>query len=247
VGFSGAQRHALVREDLPRGLSGGLELAITPFLNKRESFRAAFAGFDMDKVALFDDADEKRLLLDAGIVRHRGKIASTIDDARRAQELRAEFGQSGGLLLGLWPAAAAPAAVTHQTLSGVTTSPESIALSKDLRKRGWKTVGPTTMYAFMQAMGLVNDHLEGCHARERAAQGRPFCRPARLRPRLRQSLPTGRRGRCRARRHAPGERRSRRDPTRTGRHALCAVGLHEAAGFLHAGMVLELQVWVPSG
>ncbi|MDH4450054.1 MAG: DNA-3-methyladenine glycosylase I [Rhodoferax sp.] len=142
-------------------------------LNKRESFRAAFARFDMDQVARFDDVDEKRLVLDAGIVRHRGKIASTINNAKRAQELRAEFGSLAAYFWEFEPASASrPATITHQTLSGVTTSPESIALSKDLRKRGWSFVGPTTMYAFMQAMGLVNDHLEGCHARERALQAR---------------------------------------------------------------------------
>ncbi len=135
-------------------------------LNKREAFRKAFAGFDMDQVALFDDADVKRLLLDAGIVRHSGKIVSTINNAQRAQALRKEF---GSLAAYFWrfepPATTRPSQITRQTLSGVTTSPESIALSKDLRKRGWTFVGPTTMYAFMQAMGLVNDHLEGCVAR----------------------------------------------------------------------------------
>ena len=135
-------------------------------LNKREAFRKAFAGFDMDQVALFADADVKRLLLDAGIVRHSGKIVSTINNAQRAQALRKEF---GSLAAYFWrfepPATTRPSQITRQTLSGVTTSPESIALSKDLRKRGWTFVGPTTMYAFMQAMGLVNDHLEGCVAR----------------------------------------------------------------------------------
>jgi len=149
-------------------------------LNKREAFRAAFAGFDMDKVAQFDEADEKRLVLDAGIVRHRGKIASTINNARKAQELRFEFGSLAAYFWGFEPASSSrPATITHQTLSGVTTSPESIALSKDLRKRGWSFVGPTTMYAFMQAMGLVNDHLEGCQAREQALQARAAFVPPR--------------------------------------------------------------------
>lgn len=138
-------------------------------LNKREAFRAGFAGFDIDKVAAFDEADEKRLVLDAGIVRHRGKIASTINNAKRAQELRAEFGSLAAYFWRFEPDhTTRPEQITRQTLSGVTTSPESIALSKDLRKRGWSFVGPTTMYAFMQAMGLVNDHLEGCDARQRA-------------------------------------------------------------------------------
>ncbi len=142
-------------------------------LNKRETFRKAFADFDMDKVAQFDDADVKRLLLDAGIVRHRGKIASTINNAQRAQALREEF---GSLAAYFWtfepPATTRPSQTTPQTVGRVTTSPESIALSKDLRKRGWSFVGPTTMYAFMQAMGLVNDHVEGCGARGRAFAAR---------------------------------------------------------------------------
>jgi DNA-3-methyladenine glycosylase I len=150
-------------------------------LNKRESFRAAFAGFDMDKVATFDDADVKRLVLDAGIVRHRGKIVSTINNAQKAIELRQEFGSLAAYFWGFEPEATTrPSQITRQTLSGVTTSAESIALSKDLRKRGWSFVGPTTMYALMQAMGLVNDHLEGCHARERALEARKsFMVPAR--------------------------------------------------------------------
>jgi len=142
-------------------------------LNKREAFRQGFAGFDIDRVAAFGEADIKRLLLDAGIVRHRGKIVSTINNAQRAQELRAEF---GSLAAYFWryepPAGTRPERITAQSLSGMTTSPESIALSKDLRKRGWSFVGPTTMYAFMQAMGLVNDHLEGCSARQRALDAR---------------------------------------------------------------------------
>lgn len=142
-------------------------------LNKREAFRKAFADFDMDTVAKFDENDVKRLVLDAGIVRHRGKIASTINNAQRALVLREEF---GSLAAYFWtfepPATTRPSQITPQTMSGVTTSPESIALSKDLRKRGWTFVGPTTMYAFMQAMGIVNDHIEGCGARARAFDAR---------------------------------------------------------------------------
>ena len=151
-------------------------------LNKREGFRAAFAGFDMDKVATFDDADVKRLVLDAGIVRHRGKIVSTINNAQKAMALRQEFGSLAAYFWRFEPEATTrPSQITRQTLSGVTTSAESIALSKDLRKRGWSFVGPTTMYAFMQAMGLVNDHLEGCNARERALQARQaFAVPGRV-------------------------------------------------------------------
>ncbi len=149
-------------------------------LNKREAFRQAFANFDMDQVATFDEADSRRLVLDAGIVRHRGKIASTINNALRAQELRSEFGSLAAYFWRFEPQGGTrPERITHQSLSGMTTSAESIALSKDLRKRGWSFVGPTTMYAFMQAMGLVNDHIEGCTARQRALDARAtFASPA---------------------------------------------------------------------
>ena len=142
-------------------------------LKKREAFRQAFAGFDMDTVATFDDADIKRLLLDPGIVRHRGKIASTINNAKRSQEMRREFGTLAAYFWRYEPdPSQRPLEVTHQTLSGMTTSAQSISLSKDLRKRGWSFVGATTMYAFMQAMGLVNDHIVGCAARGRASAAR---------------------------------------------------------------------------
>jgi DNA-3-methyladenine glycosylase I len=142
-------------------------------LNKREAFRAGFANFEIDQVARFGEADEQRLVLDAGIVRHRGKIASTINNAKRAQALTQEFGSLASYFWRYEPEPGTrPAQINRQSLSGVTTSPESIALSKDLRKRGWTFVGPTTMYAFMQAMGLVNDHLEGCIARGRALEAR---------------------------------------------------------------------------
>ena len=142
-------------------------------LNKREAFRRGFAGFDFDHVSKFGEAESKRLLLDAGIVRHRGKIASTINNAQRAQELRHEFGSLAAYFWRFEPAPdTRPQQITRQSMSGVTTSLESIALSKDLRKRGWSFVGPTTMYAFMQAMGLVNDHIEGCSARAKALDAR---------------------------------------------------------------------------
>ena len=142
-------------------------------LNKRENFRAAFANFDAKRVARFDDEDIARLLADPGIVRHRGKIVSTINNAARVLELREEFGSLAAYAWRFEPAASArPARVTHAALQAFTTSAESIAMSKDLKKRGWTFVGPTTCYAFMQAMGLVNDHIEGCHAREPALQAR---------------------------------------------------------------------------
>ena len=142
-------------------------------LNKRDAFRTAFAQFDIDSVAAFDDSDVKRLVLDAGIVRHRGKIASAINNAQRAQAMRNEFGTLAAYFWRFEPESSArPARITHQALSGMSTTAESIALSKDLRKRGWSFVGPTTMYAFMQAVGLVNDHVEGCAARVRSTAAR---------------------------------------------------------------------------
>ncbi len=147
-------------------------------LNKREAFRRGFAGFDIDHVSKFGEAESKRLLLDAGIVRHRGKIASTINNAQRAQELRHEFGSLAAYFWRFEPAPdSRPQQITRQSMSGVTTSLESIALSKDLRKRGWSFVGPTTMYAFMQAMGMVNDHIEGCSVRAKVLNARVAFKP----------------------------------------------------------------------
>ncbi|PKR87712.1 DNA-3-methyladenine glycosylase I [Pleomorphomonas diazotrophica] len=152
-------------------------LAWITILRKRENFRAAFAGFDIPTVAAFTDADVERLVGDAGIVRHRGKIVSTINNARRALELQAEAGSLAAFIWRFEPdPASRPAIFTMKDIQPKTA--ESTALSKELRKRGWSFVGPTTVYAFMQAMGLVNDHLEGCDIRdvvetERAAFVRP--------------------------------------------------------------------------
>ena len=128
-------------------------------LRKRENFRAAFAGFDIGRVAAFDDGDVQRLLADAGIVRHRGKIESTINNARHALQLCDEFGSIYNYV-----SQYRPVRTNQPTVDGEipATTTESIAMSKDLKRRGWSFVGPTTMYAFMQAMGLVNDHIEGC-------------------------------------------------------------------------------------
>lgn len=146
-------------------------------LRKRDSFRAAFAGFDFHRVARFDDDDIARCLADAGIVRHRGKIVSTINNARRAMELEAEFGSLSRYFWSFEPAAEErPARMDYATLRANPTSPTSVRLSKDLKKRGWTFVGPTTVYAFMQAMGLVNDHIEGCCCRE-AVEALRFKRP----------------------------------------------------------------------
>jgi len=134
-------------------------------LRKRENFRSAFAGFDIPKVAGFNDDDIERMVNDAGIVRHRGKIVSTINNARRALELQKEFGSLASYFWSHEPGAnERPEIITKGEIPGST--PTSTKISRDLKKRGWSFVGPTTVYAFMQAMGLVNDHLEGCHCRE---------------------------------------------------------------------------------
>lgn len=141
-------------------------------LMKRDNFRAAFANFEIDRVAAFGEADVARLLEDAGIVRHRGKIEATINNARRAREL---IDREGSLAAYLW---------RHEvpnpgSFAIVSTTAQSVAISKDLKKRGWAFVGPTTVYAFMQAMGLVNDHAEGCAIRAEAEAARAeFVRPA---------------------------------------------------------------------
>lgn len=148
-------------------------------LRKRENFRAAFAGFDFEKVARFDEEDVERLLGDAGIVRHRGKIESTINNAKRALELREELGSLASYIWRHEPGPEErPAVVDYATMMQITKTPTSTAISKDLKKRGWSFVGPTTVYAFMQAMGLVNDHLEGCYCRPRVEAARAaFVRP----------------------------------------------------------------------
>ena len=148
-------------------------------LNKRENFRKGFSNFEIAKVAKFGPKQVERLLGDAGIVRHRGKIESTINNARRAQELIAEVGSLAAYFWRYEPAPASrPKKVTPAELLNMAKSPESLALSKDLKKRGWSFVGPTTIYAFMQAMGLVNDHQEVCALRSRAEQARKaFRRP----------------------------------------------------------------------
>lgn len=143
-------------------------------LTKRENFRAAFKGFDFDQVARFGERDVERLLQDSGIVRHRGKIEATIHNARCAQALVQE---AGSLAAYFWRHEETDTAgIEPQTRS---TSPASIAVSRDLKKRGWKFVGPTTVYAFMQAMGLVNDHATGCASRAQAARARKALAPRR--------------------------------------------------------------------
>lgn len=145
-------------------------------LDKRPNFRRAFEGFDFHRVAHFTEKDVARLLQDAGIVRHRGKIEAVINNARRAVELQAECGT---LAAYFWQFEADPAAAAAAS-PAASVSPESTALSKDLKRRGWKFVGPTTVYAFMQAMGLVNDHAAACVTTAEVAQARrAFQRPTR--------------------------------------------------------------------
>jgi DNA-3-methyladenine glycosylase I len=162
-GFPVADDRRLFEKLALEGFQSGLSWRT--ILNKREAFRAGFANFEIDRVAAFTEKDVERLLGDKGIVRHRGKIEAVINNAVRAQELIAE---AGSLAAFVWRYEA-PEPVAPQTQ---TTSLESTALSKALKKRGWRFVGPTTVYAFMQAMGLVNDHEEGCISRARAAADR---------------------------------------------------------------------------
>jgi DNA-3-methyladenine glycosylase I len=135
-------------------------------LRKREAFRRAFADFDMSRVARFGARDIARLLGDAGIVRHRGKIESAVNNARRAEALVDEFGSLAAYIWQWEPdAKSRPRRITRAALMDLAVTPESKALSKDLKKRGWTFVGPTTIYAFMQAVGLVDDHIDGCASR----------------------------------------------------------------------------------
>jgi DNA-3-methyladenine glycosylase I len=147
-------------------------------LRKRENFRAGFAGFDIATVARFGPADVERLLGDAGIVRHRGKIEAAINNAQCAEKL---LEKEASLASYFWrfepPATARPTQLTPEVLRTMGQSPESVALSKELKRQGWKFVGPTTVYAFMQAMGLVNDHQEGCHVRQAALDARKTFKP----------------------------------------------------------------------
>ena len=156
--------HRLFEKVCLEGFQAGLSWLT--ILRKRENFRTAFAGFDPERVAGFDESDVARLLDDAGIVRHEGKIRSTINNAGRALEL---ISDQGSLSDYFW-SWAEPEMSPPEEIPATTET--STALSKDLKRRGWSFVGPTTVYAFMQAMGLVNDHLAGCHVREVCARVR---------------------------------------------------------------------------
>jgi DNA-3-methyladenine glycosylase I len=177
-GFPVADDRRLFEKLCLEGFQSGLSWLT--ILRKRENFRAAFHGFDPDAVAAMGARDVTRLLNDAGIVRHRGKIESAVHNARRALALQRETGSLAAFIWGFEPAPAArPRRVTWPALRTMANTAESAALSKALKRRGWSFVGPTTVYAFMQAMGLVDDHIEGCAVRERCerARGR-FRRPA---------------------------------------------------------------------
>jgi DNA-3-methyladenine glycosylase I len=161
--------HRLFEKLCLEGFQAGLSWLT--ILRKREHFREAFRGFDPHVVARFTDADVTRLLQNAGIVRHRGKIVSAINNARRALEVMEEFGSLAAYVWE-WEPPAAERLAREDRGSIPAATPTSAALSKDLKKRGWTFVGPTTVYAFMQAMGLVNDHLRGCTARAAAETAR---------------------------------------------------------------------------
>lgn len=170
-GFPVADDIRLFEKICLEGFQSGLSWRT--ILAKRENFRAAFQHFDFHKVAEFTELDVERLLQDKGIVRHRGKIKAVINNAQRAREMAAS---EGSLAAFFWRFEAdietLPAPQTQ------STSEESVALSKALKKRGWKFVGPTTAYAFMQAMGLINDHAVGCAIREEVEAARKhFVRP----------------------------------------------------------------------
>jgi DNA-3-methyladenine glycosylase I len=171
-GFPVGDDHRLFEKLSLEGFQSGLSWRT--ILAKREAFRAAFHGFDFARIARFTTRDVERLLRDAGIVRHRGKIEAVINNARCAQEL---VSREGSLAAFVWRFALAPAQRAKPQIRA--TSPESIALSKSLKQQGWKFVGPTTVYAFMQAMGLVDDHAEDCVIRAAVERAhRNFRHPA---------------------------------------------------------------------
>lgn len=168
-GFPVSDDRGLFEKLCLEGFQSGLSWLT--ILRKREAFRRSFAGFDFERVARFGTRHVERMLDDASIVRHRGKIESTIGNAARAKSLVDEFGSIAAYVWRYEPdPPRSPGSASH--------TPEAVALSKDLKKRGWTFVGPTTVYAFMQAMGLVDDHAEGCFVRPRVERARrAFRRP----------------------------------------------------------------------
>ncbi|PCJ50312.1 MAG: DNA-3-methyladenine glycosylase I [Gammaproteobacteria bacterium] len=166
-----ANDHKLFEKICLEGFQSGLSWLT--ILRKRDGFREAFLDFDFDKVAQYDENKVEELLQNKGIVRHRGKIQATINNAKRAQEIVKEFGSLAAYIWQWEPKTKEShfgKDSNEYTLPSITET--SIALSKDLKKRGWKFFGPTTAYAFMQAMGLVNDHVEGCHSLEKTTAER---------------------------------------------------------------------------
>ena len=160
-GFPVAEDTRLFEKMCLEGFQAGLSWLT--ILRKREDFRRVFRGFDIEKVARFGQRDVERLLKDASIVRHRGKIESVINNARCARRLRDEEGSLAAYVWKFEPdPTTRPRRKTRPVLEKITMTHESKALSKDLKSRGFSFVGPTTMYAFMQAMGLVNDHMDSC-------------------------------------------------------------------------------------
>jgi DNA-3-methyladenine glycosylase I len=177
-GFPVGQDRRLFEKICLEGFQAGLSWLT--ILRKRDNFRRAFARFEIEAVARFNRRSVARLLCDPGIVRHRGKIESVLNNARRAREAIDEFGSLAAYVWRFEPGPASrPRRITRGKLLALTESAGSRALSRDLRARGWSFVGPTTMYAFMQSVGLVNDHLEGCAIRPRVEAARArFARPA---------------------------------------------------------------------
>ncbi|HSN15868.1 MAG TPA: DNA-3-methyladenine glycosylase I [Anaeromyxobacteraceae bacterium] len=170
-GFPTADDRRLFEKVCLEGFQSGLSWLT--ILRKRDAFRRAFAGFDFARVARFGPREVRRLLADASLVRPRGKIESAIHNARRACDLVDEVGSLAAYFWRFEPEdSARPGRLTWATLRRTATTPASVALSKDLRRRGWTFVGPTTAYAFMQATGLVNDHLHGCAVRDRVERAR---------------------------------------------------------------------------
>jgi len=177
-GFPVADDRRLFEKVCLEGFQAGLSWLT--ILRKRESFRAAFANFEFDRVAQFSARDIDRLLGNAAIVRHRGKIESTINNAKRAQEIAGEFGSLAAYFWRFEPGPATrPAKITREVLAAMPASAEAVALSRDLKKRGWTFVGTTTIYAFMQAMGLVNDHVHACSVHAEAVRARAKFKPPR--------------------------------------------------------------------
>ena len=178
-GQPGSDERRLFEKILLEGFQSGLSWITV--LRKRANFRAAFAGFDFEKVARFTQGDIERLVLDAGLIRHRGKIVSAINNAQRVCDLIDAHGP-GSLAKLVWQhepsTQARPKKITPEVASTLAQTDESLALSQALKKLGFSFVGPTTMYAFMQSMGVVNDHLHGCHAQPKVEKARAaFKRP----------------------------------------------------------------------